>query len=133
MAYLNWQKRTVLYSPPDFTANSVDAVFNVEPGDIVGLVLARTAIVFNGSGTDAIFELGDDGDADRFLDAGEIDETTAGDFVRAIGASGGGYILYRTHLYTTANTIDVNFAANTAGTRTTGAVEIIAYIAKIRP
>lgn len=133
MPYLNWQRRTVLWTPDDYTANSVEAVFNVDPGDIVGLVLCRTATAFNGSGTAAIFELGDGDDPDRFLDGGEIDETTAGDFVRAIGASGGGYVSYRTHLYTAADTIDVNFTANTAGTRTTGAVEIIAHIAKIRP
>ena len=133
MSYLNWQKRSVLWTPDSYTANSVEAVFNVEVGDVVGLILCRTATVFNGSGTDAIFELGDSGDVDRFLDAGEIDETTAGDFVRAIGATGGGYILYRTHLYTAADTIDVNFTANTAGTRTTGAIEITAYIAKVRP
>src|SRR3990172_2897698 len=133
MAFLNWQKRTVLYSPPSFTANSVDAVFNVEAGDCVGPIFVRTATVFNGSGTDAIFELGDSGDVDRFVDAGEIDETTAGDFVRAIGASAGGYVDHRTHLYTAADTIDVNFTANTAGTRTTGTIEIIAYIAKVRP
>ena len=133
MPYLNWQKRTVLWTPDSYTADSVEAVFNVEASDVVGLILCRTATVFNGSGTDAIFELGDSGDVDRFLDAGEIDETTAGNFVRAIGATGGGYVLYRTHLYTAADTIDVNFTANTAGTRTTGTIEIIAYIAKVRP
>ena len=133
MPYLNWQKRSVLWTPDSYTADSVEAVFNVEASDVVGLILCRTAVVFNGSGTDAVFELGDSGDVDRFLDAGEIDETTAGDFVRAIGATGGGYVLYRTHLYTAADTIDVNFTANTAGTRTTGAIEIIAYIAKVRP
>ena len=133
MPYLNWQKRSVLWTPDSYTADSVEAVFNVEAGDVVGLILCRTATVFNGSGTDAIFELGDSGDVDRFLDAGEIDETTAGDFVRAIGATGGGYVLYRTHLYTAADTIDVNFTANTAGTRTTGTIEIIAHIAKVRP
>src|SRR3972149_9934469 len=133
MPYLNWQKRAVLWTPDSYTADSVEAVFNVEAGDVVGLILCRTATVFNGSGTDAIFELGDSGDVDRFLDAGEIDETTAGDFVRAIGATGGGYILYRTHLYTAADTIDVNFTANTAGARTPGATAITAFLAKIRP
>lgn len=133
MSFLNFVKRTVLYEPPDYTANSVDAVFNVHPGDVVGLILVRTAVVFNGSGTDAKFELGDGDDPDRYVDDGELDETTAGNWVRAIGASGGGYVDHRTHLYTAADTIDVNFTANTSGTRTTGAVEITAYIARVRP
>lgn len=136
MTYLNYQKRSVIWTPDSYTANSVEAVFNVAEGDVVGPIFCRTVTVFNGSGTDAIFELGDSGDVDRFLDAGELEETSvsaATSFVRAIGATGGGYILYRTHLYTADDTIDVNFTANTAGTRTTGAVEITAYIAKVRP
>ena len=136
MAFLNFVKRTVLYQPPDYTANSVDPVFSVHEGDVVGLITCRTVTVFNGAGTAAIFELGDGDDVDRYLDGGELEETdvaAATSYVRAIGATGGGYILYRTHLYTANDTIDVNFTANTSGTRTTGAVEITAYIARTRP
>lgn len=130
---LEWERTRVNYRPPSYTANSVDPIMNVEAGDLVGLIIARTTVAFNGSGTDAIFELGDDGDPDRFLDGGEIDETTAGSMARAIGASGGGYILYRNHLYTTANTIDVNFTANTSGTRNAGEVEITIWHTRVRP
>ena len=133
MPYLNFRKFTKLYTPPSYIANSVDAVFNVHAGDVVGLITCRTIAAFNGTGTAAIFELGDSGDVDRFLDGGELDEETAGNFVRAIGATGGGYILYRTHLYTDDDTIDVNFTAATGADGTTGSVEITAYIARVRP
>lgn len=133
MAYLQWQKRTALFQPTSYTANETWEAFNVAAGDLVGPIIARTMVAFNGSGTDAIVEIGDDGDIDRFLDAGEIDETLTTSWVRAAGAAGGGYVLYRTHLYTAANTIDVTFTANTAGTRNAGAIEITAYIARMRP
>ena len=133
MSYLNWQKHVILYTPPDYASNSVDEILPVNAGDVVGLITARTIAAFNGTGTAAIIELGDDGDADRFLDGGELDEETAGNFVRAIGASGGGYVLYRTHLYTAANTIDVNFTADTNGDDTAGSVEFTIYVARVRP
>ena len=127
----HWKE--VLWTPNSYTANSVEEVFNVGVGDMVGIILVRTVVAFNGTGTAAIFELGDDGDVDRFLDAGELEEesiSAATSFVRAIGATGGGYILYRNHLYTAANTIDVNFTAATGADGTAGAVMIKAAIAR---
>lgn len=140
MSELKFYKHTINYKPVnnstgavDYASNVVNPIFNVSAGDLVGLITARTVAAFNGTGTAAIFELGDDGDPDRFLDGGELDEETAGNFVRAAGASGGGYVLYRTHLYTAANTIDVNYTADTNGDDTTGEVEICIWIAKVRP
>ena len=136
MPYLNWQKQTVLFTPADYTADETQQILNVESGDLIGLIIARQITAYNGGGTDAILELGDDGDIDRFMDAGEIDETTGGStgsFVRCIGATGGGYILYRNHLFTAANTIDVTFTANTSGTRNAGATEFIIYKTRVRP
>lgn len=136
MAELKFYKKTVLWAPDDYTANSVEAVVNVAAGDLVGLITCKTIELFNGSGTAAKFELGDGDDPDRYLDDGELEETStsaATSFVRAIGASGGGYVLYRNHLYTAADTIDVNFTANTSGTRTTGKVEVNIWIAKVNP
>ena len=136
MSFVNWKIHKVLWTPDDYTANSVEAIMNVEIGDVIGPIFSRQITAYNGSGTDAIIELGDGGDIDRFLDGGEIDETTGGStgsFVRAAGASGGGYVLYRTHLYSTADTIDVSFTANTAGTRDAGATEFIIWFARVRP
>lgn len=133
MAFANWQKKVILYTPSTYSANAVDAIMPVSAGMMIGPITARTIAAFNGTGTAAIVELGDTGDADRYLDGGELDEETANDFVRAIGASGGGYVLYRTHLYTSATTIDVNYTADTNGDDTAGSVEFTIYFMRVRP
>ena len=135
MSFLNWKKETRIFEPASYTADETRQLFNVEAGDLIGIVIARQIVAYNGSGTDAVLELGDS-DIDRYMDAGEIDETTGGStgsFVRCAGATGGGYVLYRNHLYTAADTIDVTFTANTAGTRTTGKTEFTIYKARMRP
>jgi hypothetical protein len=104
----------------------------VEPGDLVGPVIVRTRTAFNGAGTDAILELGDGGDVDRFVAAGNVDETTAG-LYQALGGSASTYLAMGYHLYTSADTIDVKFTANTSGTRNAGAFDIYVYIAKVVP
>ena len=127
-----WEVNKFLFTPASYTANETKAIMNVAAGDLIGIILARQIVAYNGSGTDAILELGDD-DIDRFMDAGEIDETNATDFVRCAGASGGGYVLYRNHLFTAANTIDVTFTANTAGTRNAGSTEFTIYRMRVNP
>src|SRR3990167_7251731 len=136
MQELEWKAETRLFTPADYTADETRQLFNVEAGDLIGLIIARQITAYNGSGTDAILEMGDSGDIDRFMDAGEIDETTGGStgsFVRCAGASGGGYVLYRNHLFTAQNTIDVTFTANTAGTRNAGSTEFTLYFTRVRP
>ena len=134
MSYLNWQKHEILWTPDDYTADSTELIMNVHAGYLIGPILVRQITAYNGSGTAAILELGDGGDIDRYMDAGEIDETTGGStgsFVRAAGASGGGYVLYRNHLFTEDDTIDVTFTANTAGTRNAGATRFTIYWARV--
>ena len=135
MAELNWRRKVVLFEPASYTANETKAIMSVHAGEVIGLILVRQVEAYNGSGTAAVLELGDS-DIDRYMDAGEIDETTggsSGSFVRCIGASGGGYVDHRNHLYTAADTIDVTFTANTSGTRTTGKTEFTIYKARMRP
>src|SRR3990167_109518 len=133
MSYLNWKAETRIFEPADYTADETRLLFNVEAGDLIGLIIVRQIVAYNGSGTDAVLELGDGDDIDRYMDAGEIDETTATSFVRAIGATGGTYILYRNFLYTEQDTIDVTFTANTAGTRNAGRTQFDIYKARVRP
>lgn len=130
---LKFYRRDKLWRPASYVANSVEAVFAVNPGDLVGLITCRTVQAFDGTGTAAKFELGDGDDNDRFVDDGELEETSisaATSWVRAIGATGGGYVLYRNHLYTAADTIDVNFTCATGNDGTTGRVMISAWIAR---
>ena len=133
---INWRKYTRIFIPPDYTADDTAyELFNVAAGDLVGPVICRTVEVFNGGGTAAKFELGDDADADRYVVDGDLEETSisaATSWIRATGGSGSGYAALGTHLYTAANTIDVKFTANTSGTRTTGKVEVTLWVARMR-
>lgn len=127
MAEQKWYWREVVYTPSSYTANVVDPVFTVKAGDMVGTIICRTMVAFDGTGTAAKFELGDGNDPDRYLDDGELEETSvsaATSVVRAIGATGGTYVLYRNFLYTSDDTIDVNFTAATGGDGTVGKVKI---------
>ena len=127
MSELKWHWREKLYTPSTYVANAVDPVFAVKAGDMVGVIICRTVEAFDGTGTAAKFELGDGNDADRYLDDGELEETSvsaATSVVRAIGASGGTYVLYRNFLYGSDDTIDVNFTAATGADGTTGKVRI---------
>ena len=133
MSFLNWKKETRIFEPASYTVDETRQLFNVEIGDLIGVIIVRQIVAYNGSGTDAILELGDSGDIDRYMDAGEIDETTTTSFVRAAGATGGGYVLNRNFLYTAQDTIDVVFTANTAGTRNAGRTEFTIYKARVRP
>lgn len=130
MSFANWRVHTVNFTPTSYTANETKAIMNVHAGTVIGPIFVRQITAYNGSGTAAILELGDGNAIDRFMDAGEIDVTTGGatgSFVRAVGATGGGYVLYRTFLYTADDTIDVTFTANTAGTRNAGETRFIIW------
>ena len=121
------------WTPVSYTANeSATAIINVNANECIHEIFVRTRVVFNGAGTDAILTIGDDGDADRFVKDGDVDETTTGLYM-AIGGAGSTYSLLGRHLYTAANTIDITFTANTSGTRTTGAFDIIVVYSKVVP
>ena len=133
MAELNYRLRTRSeWVPASYTAGETATVISVHAGEIVGPVITRTRVVFNGSGTDAIIIVGDDGDTDRFGADGFMDETTTGLYV-GVGGSGSNYAAIGRHLYTAANTIDIGFTANTSGTRTTGTIDLYTWIARAVP
>ena len=129
MAMINWYWRSKSnYTPASYTANETTAILSVMAGEAVNLCVARTLTVFNGSGTAAVIVIGDDGDTDRLLEDGNMDETTAGLYL-GLGLTK----LNGPHLYTADNTIDVVFTANTAGTRTTGAADFRVLVARLDP
>lgn len=134
--YKQWRVHKVLWEPDSYTANSVEAVMSVAANTLIGPIICRTVEVFNGGGTAAIFELGYGDNVDEFLDAGELEETSisaATSQVIAVGASDGTYDTNHMFLFNAADTIDVNFTANTSGTRTTGQVEITIFWMLVRP
>ncbi len=130
MAQLNFRKHTERFIPVSFTANETTAQFNVAAGELIAYVHARTEVVFNGSGTDAIVTLGDGDDPDRYILGGDVDETTTGLYA-ATGGAGSDYLLLGSHLYTATDTIDVVFTANTSGGRTTGEILFVIHKAKV--
>jgi hypothetical protein len=126
MAILHWrQKRKTNYSPASYTADETVALFAVDVGDLIYDCLTRTRAIFNGSGTAAKIEIGDGGDPDRFMEDGHMDETALGIY------QGKGVGVDNSHLYSAADTIDVVFTANTSGTRTTGAIDVLVLYAAI--
>lgn len=117
------------WEPADYTANETANVFNVAAGDIAtGICFSRVTEVFNGSGTDAVIIVGDGDDDNGLLAAGNIDETATGIYI-----GGGAYFATRPKLYTAADTVDIGFTANTAGTRTTGIIDLYVEIARAFP
>jgi len=133
MSLLNFYRKSRFnWVPASYTANEVSAIGPVSAGELVGAFFARTRIVFNGSGTAAIVQVGDGGDADRIVADGNVDETTTGIYM-GLGGSGSNYLAIGRHLYAVDDTIDVTFTANTAGTRTTGAIDWWWYQARVEP
>ena len=128
MAFVEWRWRNrTNWVPTSYTANEVSTILAVGAGDInSGLCITRTRVVFNGSGTAAIVEIGDGDDDNGDLVDGDMDETTAG-LYRGAGAYWNG--TGGPKLYTTGDTIDVKFTANTAGTRTTGTIDVSVAVA----
>lgn len=134
MAELTFRSRNKIgWTPADYTADETATVLAVKAYDLVGPVIGRTDKAFNGSGTDAIIIVGDGGDTDRFGAAGFIDETTAGNVAQGTGGSGSTYAAIGRHLYTSADTIDVGFTANTAGTRNAGKFSLFVWVARAIP
>ncbi len=130
MAMMRTFRVTEPFEPADYTSDETTAILNVAAGDLITHVFAETATVFNGSGTAAKLELGDGSDPDRYILDGDVDETTVG-FYAGTGGSGSDYLLIGEHVYTSADTIDVKFTANTSGGRTTGKFNIIVHKTRV--
>lgn len=143
MPELIYRKRSVSWRPVNnttgatsYTANVTNPVFNVNAGEVVGLVVCRTVEAFDGTGTAAKFILGDGNDTDRFVADGDLEETStsaATSIIQAVGGSGSTFAAIGRHLYTSADTIDVGFTAATGGDGTTGRVRITIWVARAEP
>lgn len=129
MAQLNFFERTSggTVSIADYTEIETIEVMPVHTGELIGYGLARVTTVFDGGGSDAILIIGDDGDTNRFFEAGDIDEHTTG-LYRGLGIG-----MDNAHLYTADNTIDVVFTDDTSDDGTTGFFEFWFYIARVFP
>ena len=128
MAFLEWRWRSRNnWEPADYTGDETATVINVGAGDLgLGICIVRTREVFNGAGTAAKIIVGDGADPNGYLEDGNADETTTGQYVGQ-GAYWNGSA--GPTLYTAADTIDIGFTANTSGTRTTGIIDLHVVVA----
>lgn len=111
----------------DYTAIETIQIIPANVGELIGYGFARVTTVFDGTNTDAVLIIGDDGDTNRFFEAGDIDEHTVNSY------AGKGAGLDNAYLYTTANTIDVVFTDDTGNDGTAGVFDVWFYIARVTP
>ena len=116
MAMLQFFERSSGGAVPiaNYQADEVIKIMPANVGEVIGYGFARTTLVFDGSGTAAKFQVGDDGDPNRFFEDGDIDEETVGTYF------GKGVGLDNAFLYTTANPLDVTSTKDTGNDGTEG-------------
>lgn len=126
MAQLNWRMRTFInWTPASYTTGETTALALVHPLEIVSLAIARINTAFNGGNSDAVLIVGDGGDTNRFVEAGNINEHTAGVYL------GAGVGIDNAHLYTADDTIDVVFTDDTNNDGSAGNASFGFAIARI--
>jgi hypothetical protein len=133
---VNWRTKTIRWRPTTLNANVVDPIMHVDAGTVIGPIFARTTVAFDGTGTAATVALGYGSNVDEFMDEGELEEesvSAATSFIRCAGAADGTYDTKGTFLFTAADTIDVNFTADTNADSTTGEVTFIIHYARVWP
>lgn len=135
MAFVNWQWMSVRnWVPANYNANiALTAIKSVDAGTLLGPGFGRITAAFNGSGTDAIIELGYASDVDTFLVAAGIDEYTAGGPTWLVGGGATTYVNTGMFLFTSADTIDMNYTTDTSTDATAGAADFWWMIAKVDP
>ena len=131
MAMLRFYERSSIYRPASYTTTSTDAIFGVQPGDLVGGAFHLVSVAFDGGGGNAALELGDGGDPNRFSTTTNTTAATL-DAEPDIG-TGAGFATMPGFLYTAADNIDVAFTRETTPDGTVGECQFWVYIAKIFP
>ena len=128
MAFVNWQTRGHrAWAPANINANEANTnIIILNAGDVVQAAFMRINVAF--AGTTAALLVGDLGDTDAFLDAGDITEATAGLYGPGTGAAFADGL----RLYTAANHVVACY--NTDGTSTTADnADIWIWVAKADP
>ena len=129
MAELIFRQRSrSAWEPTDYETNEIFKTFNMAVGDVVGGAFMRITEVFNGSTGDPTLELGDDGSTARFMATTDTACTSLGLKRGDALATTPGY------LYTTANTVDINYVEDTTdNSTTTGICDVWIYVAQAYP
>ena len=124
MAYLQWRKRSISsWEPTAYATNQIATVFNVSVTDLVGAAFIRVTEAFDGTGTAATMGVGDGGARARFITTANADAANTGVKIGTALATSPGY------LYTSSDTIDLNYCEASNGDTLTGIVDVWVYIA----
>lgn len=130
MAFIHIRERSVSnWTPASYASNETANILPAHVGEVIIGAFIRVRTAFDGTNGDATISVGDDGDVDRFI-------TTANSAITATGlkkGTGAGLTETPGYLYTTANTIDITFVADTGGDGAAGSVDVWVWYAKADP
>jgi hypothetical protein len=128
MAQLIFRQRSYYgWEPADYATDEIFTAINVGVGDIVAGGFMRITEAFDGGSADATLELGDGGSTARYLATTDITVGTTGLYGGANLATALG------HLYTAADTVDINCITDTNNDGTTGICDAWIYVAQAYP
>lgn len=128
MAFPRLYERTRVFVPADYTGDETRTLIPVKNGEMVVMGAAKQLAAYNGGGSDAVIIFGDGDDDNRYVEAGDIDETSATDATPFLGNGGDNQFLYEAD-----DTLDVGFTANTSGTRNAGKTEFKVVFWRVWP
>ena len=130
MALLRFSKRSFCnWTPADYITDRITPIIAVNPGDVVGGAFMYIPTAFSGSGSDASLEIGDGVDPNGYMTTTNTGATAAG-----LKQGTGAYLTeVPGHLYTVADTVDVNFIADSGGLATAGTLDLYIYVANVDP
>lgn len=126
MALLRFSQRSFCnWTPKSYETDEIFQAIAVNPGDLVGGAIMDVRTVFDGSGADATLEVGDGVTSAGFMTTTNTGATTAG-----LKQGTGAYLTeVPGHLYTVADTIDINCITDSSNLGSAGTVDIYVYVA----
>lgn len=127
MAFIHFRKVSKSnYTPANFNANEITAVWNVAAGDVIGGAFVRIRTAYDGTTVKA--ELGDGTDRNGFITDSNAAVTATG-----LKKGTGALLTIPGHLYTSADTIDVNYTLADTDSTGVGRSDWWVWIAKADP
>ena len=121
-SYCNWK-------PKNYATDEIFQAIAVNPGDVVGGAFIHINEAFGGTGGDATLEVGDGADSNGYMTTGNCGATSTG-----LGQGAGAYLTEAPgHLYTVADTVDINCITDTSNLATTGICDLYIYVADVNP
>lgn len=128
MAELIFRKRSKRgWEPSNYATDEIFTFANVGVGDVCAGAFMRVTEAFNGGNGDATLEVGDGDSTARYLATTDTTCTSTGLKYGANLATVPG------HLYTSADTVDINCITDTANDATEGICDVWIFVAQAYP